>query len=94
MPLRSRLSIAKTTVLATAMTTAAAAAVILGPVGDASASTGNACNSNYNSTDYPVLTCINIVGTGLHVNSDTGWFRNISGSTEKNVHLELTGNAA
>jgi hypothetical protein len=64
------------------------AVAALGPVavgGTAYASTGNSCE-----TYSWGLNCINITGSGLHIDSMKGWIRNNSNLPINAVHLEYT----
>jgi hypothetical protein len=54
------------------------------------ANTGNACWLNSGPSE-PGITCVNITGTGLHIKTMKGWWRNESGVTLSGIHIELEG---
>jgi hypothetical protein len=66
---------------------AGAASVAALPVSTAYASTGNVCGTT--SVGWQV--CINITGSGLHVDSIKGWVHNGTGIRWSGLHIELTG---
>jgi hypothetical protein len=74
-------------IIGAAITMTVAVSALALPGGLAYASTGNAC------TTYPAygLTCVNITGTGLHIDSMKGWMRNNTGTSIPRLHIELSG---
>ncbi|HEX5113967.1 MAG TPA: hypothetical protein VFW65_02095 [Pseudonocardiaceae bacterium] len=53
----------------------------------ANASTGNVCGTTMEGWQI----CVNITGSGLHINSMKGWVHNKTGMRWAGLHIELKG---
>jgi hypothetical protein len=72
---------------AAVLATSSAALVAVLPMTAANASTGNVCVTGSNGWKV----CLNISGSGSHIDSFKGWAENQTTIRWNNLHIELTG---